>query len=202
VTEHGLHEILERSKALGFLGPGDIDDHIRHARGFAELVVGEVDVLDLGSGGGLPGLVVAATSPALRLTLLDASERRAAFLRDAIRQLGWAERLTVELGRAEELARAPRLRERFPVVMARSFGAPAVTAECAAAFLQLDGRLLVSEPAASDDRWPAEGLAPLGLVPVALHVLEHTTVREMRRTKVGIDAVPRRVGVPARRPLF
>ena len=56
------------------------------------------------------------------------------------------------------------MRESFDVVVARSFGRPAMTAECAAPFLLRGGHLVVSEPpGAVEGRWSAEGLAGLGL---------------------------------------
>lgn len=197
-----LYTVLERSRELGFLGPGGIDEHVVHADGFARLTAEAVNLLDLGSGGGLPGLVIAVAHPELTLTLLDANERRVAFLRDSVRQLELGDRVSVRLGRAETLAREPALREAFDTVVARSFGAPAVTAECAAGFVAAGGRLLVSEPADAGDRWPEEGLARLGLAVERIHRTPSSTICQMRRVQAGLDEVPRRVGVPTRRPLF
>lgn len=196
-----LREVLERSKQLGFLGPGDIDAHLHHASGFVELV-STGSVLDLGSGGGLPGLILARRCPALDLTLLDSNERRVAFLRGAVRALGYAHRVDVVLGRAERLAWQEGLREQFDAVTARSFGAPAVTGECAVGFLKRGGRLLVSEPPTSPDRWPREQLALIGLAPGRSFSFATATIRELIRLDTPIDGVPRAVGVPARHPLF
>ncbi|MEI2650593.1 MAG: RsmG family class I SAM-dependent methyltransferase [Microthrixaceae bacterium] len=205
MTHADLSAVLERSRELGFLGPGDVAAHVEHAAGFVEVlesVATGAKVLDLGSGGGLPGLVVAVHRPDLSLTLLDANERRVAFLRDAVRQLDLGASVSVVGGRAETLARDPQLREQFDVAVARSFGNPAVTAECVAAFLRLDARLFVSEPKGSEDRWPAEGLAVLGLVPGRTHDFTTATIRELCRCEVGLVDVPRAVGVPAKRPRF
>jgi 16S rRNA (guanine527-N7)-methyltransferase len=91
-------------------------------------------------------------------------------------------------------------------VTARGFGRPAITAECAAPFLRLGGLLVVSEPppssvAAAGERWPADGLALCGLAPervwaTAFHY------RSLRQSSPCPDRLPRRVGVPAKRPLF
>lgn len=204
-TEPSLSAVLERSRSLGLLGPGDVDAHVRHAGGFVELLR-HLDhgttVLDLGSGGGVPGLVLIAILPHLRITLLDASERRVAFLRDAVRQLDAGDRVEVVGGRAEDLARRNDLRAGFDVVVARSFGAPAVTAECAAGFLRVGGRLLVSEPGSSADRWPEPELEQLGLCPGPMYQYPGVTIRELQRDASDRPEVPRRVGVPGRRPLF
>ena len=50
------------------------------------------------------------------------------------------------------------------MVVARTFGPPALTAECATGFLAVGGRLVVSEPEQEDmARWPAAALTRLGL---------------------------------------
>ena len=199
-----LREVLTESRRLGFLGPGPIDDHIVHATGFLPLVGTATEVLDLGSGGGLPGLVLLTELEEASLVLLDASTRRCDFLRWAVERLGCADRATVRCGRAEQLAHDPDLRGRFPVVVARSFGAPAVTAECAVGFLSGPGsRLLVSEPPdAVEGRWPAEGLDTLGLRPGAREQVGRTTVQVVELVSMPPSTVPRRVGVPAKRPRF
>ena len=62
----------------------------------------------------------------------------------------------------------PSLRAAFDLVVARSFGAPAVTAECAVGFLATGGHLAVSEPPEPEaDRWPPEGLAAARVRPGA-----------------------------------
>lgn len=106
-------------------------------------------VLDLGSGGGLPGLVLAALWPWATVVLLDAQHRRTVFLCEAVRRLGLHTRVQVVNGRAEVLGRDETLRASFDSVVARAFGRPAVTAECAAPFLRVGGVLVVSEPPAS-----------------------------------------------------
>src|SRR5690606_17498567 len=58
-----LLAVLGRSQELGFLGPGPVDGQLRHAEGFAAHVPEAGHVVDLGSGGGIPGLVVASMLP-------------------------------------------------------------------------------------------------------------------------------------------
>jgi 16S rRNA (guanine527-N7)-methyltransferase len=196
-----LLEQLERARGLGFLGPGPVTEHLDHAQGFVaalEPVSGRV--LDLGSGGGVPGLPVALARPDLELVLVDASAKRCDFLTAAIETLGLAARCQVVLGRAEVLGRGP-LRGTADAVLARSFSSPAATAECAAPFLRVGGRLVVSEPPQAEDRWPAGGLRPLGLAP-----LERSTsgprIQVLLQERRCPEAYPRRDGVPAKRPLF
>lgn len=194
---------LERSRELGFLGPGPIDDHIEHALGFAEVVGATPEgVVDLGSGGGVPGLVLAATWQATAFVLLDSNERRTGFLREAVDGLGWAGRVDIVRLRAEVAGRDGGLRGRFPVVVARSFGAPPVTAECAAPLLRLGGRLVVSEPPEASERWPIEALALLGLRRKGRQEANGATFVVHQQAEICPDRYPRRVGVPTKRPLW
>jgi 16S rRNA (guanine527-N7)-methyltransferase len=163
-------------------------------------------VLDLGSGGGLPGLVVATSRPDLDLTLLEARQRACRFLREAVLTLGLA-RVSVVEARAEAAARRPDLRETFDAAVARSFGPPAVTAECAVGFLRPGGRLVVSEPPGGEGpertaaRWPVTGLEELGFAPPVAGGGPGASFVVMEKTKSD-DRWPRRVGVPAKRPIW
>lgn len=198
-----LEAILEESRALGFLGPGPLAPHIDHARGFASMVERTPEsFLDLGSGGGLPGLVLATLWPDVTGVLLDAMTRRTEFLRDACSRLGIQGRIQVVCSRAEDAARDPDLRGRFGLVVARSFGSPAVTAECAAGFLAAGGAAVISEPPEDEaSRWPADGLAVLGLA-LERPPLPESRFVVLRPVAALDDRYPRRSGVPRKRPLW
>jgi 16S rRNA (guanine527-N7)-methyltransferase len=171
-----LRPILVRSAHLGFLGGMTFSDLIEHALGFcqaAEDQLGRVpnSALDLGAGGGIPGLVLAAVWPETDLTLLDSSQRRTDFLTEEIYAWGISDRVTVVTGRAGEAGLHPGLSGAFELVTARAFGSPAATAECAAPFLDLGGILIASEPpeTRSSEKWPIEGLGELGLSTLSPH---------------------------------
>ena len=204
VTTSDLDTVLEESRSLGFLGPGPIGPQRHHAEAFLSLLHGRSRILDLGSGGGLPGLVLAQALPGVQFVLLDGNVRRCRFLERSVAELGIEDRVQVALGRAEELARQPDLRGSFDTVVARSFGPPAATAECAAGFLSGPGAtLVVSEPPdGSADRWPAEGLLQLGMRPGQLYHVDGVTLQEIDVVAPCDDSVPRRVGVPNKRPRF
>ena len=150
----------------------------------------------------MPGLVLAAARPDLRWVFLDGRASRTEFLVDVVGRLGWADRVEVLAGRAEELARQPAWRANFDVVVARLFGPPAVTAECAAPLLRPGGRLIVSEPPDTpDDRWPHAPLARLGLVSET-RVTGPPHLILLTQAQACPEEFPRRVGVPSKRPLF
>jgi len=200
--------ILTRSRELGFLGPQTVAHQIEHALGFwraavSSLVSPTERILDLGSGGGLPGLVVQELWPTVPMVLLDGSVKRCTFLAEAVEELGIADRVTVLCGRAEELGHSPDLRGTFDLVVARSFGQPGVLAECASPFLSVGGNLIVSEPPDEDidDRWPESGLHKVGLSNPRL-IVEGSRFAVVTQTNVCPERYPRRNGVPTKRPLF
>lgn len=205
-AEAQLLRVLAEAQEVGFVGPGALEAHVASAARFwAALETSPPErALDLGSGAGLPGLPLALAFPASRWVLLDSQERRGRFLRRAAAELGLADRVTVVVGRAEALAHDPTRRGSCDVVVARSFGPPAVTAECAAGFLRAGGRLVASEPPQPEgDRWPRRGLETLGMRarPAAADVA-HPGVRVIDQVAPCPPRYPRRVGIPAKRPLF
>lgn len=206
-----LHRLLVSARDLGFLGPGDVDDQITRSVAFA--VAAGVPaptglVADLGSGGGLPALVLALVWPDSSWLLIDSNQRRTSWLREASSELGASGRVEVVCERAELVARSP-YRHQAELVTARSFGPPAATAECAAPLLALGGCLLVADPPEGPDqhaRWPQEGLAQLGLELRDREVVA-TDVGPVSFSKISavsecVERYPRRVGIPFKRPLF
>jgi 16S rRNA (guanine527-N7)-methyltransferase len=164
-------ETLRSAQRFGFFGDGPIDAAIEHSRAFVE-AIGDLHpgsrIADLGSGGGLPGLVVGDRYHECSLLLIDRRQKRSDFLQLAVRRLGWthvevAETDVREVIRAvEATVVAP-----FDVVTARSFGPPEVTLRSGRALLATGGRIVISEPPAGD-RWPTPLLAELGLTSVRL----------------------------------
>ena len=203
---------MEEARRRGFLGPGPVDVHLDHAAGFAEaltasfspgLASAPAQGADLGSGGGVPGLPLALHFPHCRWTLVDSAVRRATFLREAVRDLELDGRVEVVELRAELLGRSADHRGRYDLVVARGFGPPAVVAECAAPLLEPAGRAVVSEPPGGvPTRWPADGLAMLGMVPDTPGVARGWAYQVLCQDRPCPDRYPRRVGVPAKRPLF
>lgn len=198
-------EQLAESQCRGFVGPGRVEDHVAHASAFAQAALKvPARVLDLGSGGGLPGLVLACLHwTDADWVLLDANERRTDFVVTMVARLELGERVRVLRARAEVAGREDRWRYRFDAVVARSFGPPAVTAECASPFLGAGGQLLVSEPPVPVvGRWSAPGLAALGLRDHGRVDTAGGGVRVLRQVEDCPGRFPRRVGQPAKRPLW
>ena len=163
-TDDALLTVLERARAVGFLGPGPLRVHLDHARMYLRHLSPEPRrVIDLGSGGGLPGLPLFVDRPDCQGVLLDASQKRGSFLVWALSELQLTDRVSVVVDRAERRAHDDDFRESFDLVVCRGFGPPAVTVECSAGYLADGGRLLISEPPGGR-AWPDSALGDIGLV--------------------------------------
>lgn len=103
----------------GLIGPREVsrlwDRHLLNCAVLAEAVPADVTVCDIGSGAGLPGLVLALARPDVDVTLVEPLLRRTTFLEEAVRALG-LERVRVVRGRADAL----HGKERFDVVTSRA----------------------------------------------------------------------------------
>lgn len=158
-----LLEVLDESHRFGALGETP-DVALAQSERFLAALGAASSVLDLGSGGGIPGLVLAARRPDLRLALLDRRTARTDLLSRLIGKLGVADRVTVLSGEAATIGRDSRYVGSFDAVVCRSFGPPSLTARLAHPFLSTDGILVVSEPPEDHDRWSLLDMLRLGFV--------------------------------------
>jgi 16S rRNA (guanine527-N7)-methyltransferase len=130
---------------------------VAHSDCFARAVPAAARTLvDLGSGGGLPGLVIADRCPHLKVTLVERRQRRGDDLRRAVRRLGFADRVEVVTGDVDTVS------ESFDVVSARAFAAPTIALRAAMRLLAAGGVALISDPPAqAEEHWQA-ALSTLG----------------------------------------
>lgn len=145
------------------MGGRDVHQHIEHSLGFASAVASAPTVaVDLGSGGGLPALVLAAFWPQSQWTLVESSLSRAAFLELNCARLGWSDRVVVCQATVQSLGQQEQYQGRADLVTARSLGSSTLVVEAAAPLLRLGGELVVS--AAPDATpWPSDMLAKQGM---------------------------------------
>lgn len=116
--------------------------------------------LDLGSGGGYPGLPLAAALPAERALLVDSVGKKARFLETAAAATGLAGRVSVSATRAEALARDPAHRGRWPAVTARAVATLADLQELAMPLLAPGGLLVAWKRGPLDAELAAARAAP------------------------------------------
>lgn len=114
-------DLAEHGERLGLIGPSESarlwSRHVVNSGLLMPFLPAGARVADVGSGAGLPGLVLAAARPDLEMVLIEPMERRTAWLADEASRLG-LQNVVVERTRAEDAPRA-----RFDVVTARAVGA-------------------------------------------------------------------------------
>jgi 16S rRNA (guanine527-N7)-methyltransferase len=159
-------------------------------------------VADLGSGAGVPGLVLAAARPSSSFSLVESAGKKCAFIRDTAAAMGLGN-VTVVHARAEETTSPPAP---FEAVCARALAALPVLCEYAAPLL-VDGGVAIFWKGAVDAGEETDGRAAaavLGLsapevVPVAGS--ERRTLWLFRKVAPTPDRFPRRPGMATKRPL-
>jgi 16S rRNA (guanine527-N7)-methyltransferase len=171
-------------------------------------LAGGARVIDVGTGAGFPGLVLKIICPGMRLTLLEATRKKVAFLEHIVRVLG-SKDVEVVHGRAETLGRDPSRRERYDWALARAVAEMPTLAEYLLPLVRVGGTVLAQkgEDAAAEVQEAEVAIVTLGgrvrqLVPVELRGLAET------RYLVVVDKVaatpekyPRRPGMPRKSPL-
>jgi 16S rRNA (guanine527-N7)-methyltransferase len=157
-----------------------LDSVIDRSLGFVKSIpASTLDVIDVGSGGGDPGLVIAVCCPELSVTLVDRRAKRTDLLSRLVGRLGLADRVEVL---EADVALLPR---RYPgrhwdVVTSRGFGSPAYTAAHTSVLLRNGGRMLVSEPPASNgDRWRTPDVESLGMF---IEAVEYGVARLVKKS--------------------
>jgi 16S rRNA (guanine527-N7)-methyltransferase len=194
--------LLEANRKVNLTGAKDVAallPHLLDALTLAEDV--RDSLVDVGSGGGLPGIPLALATGA-RVLLIEPIAKKATFLERALGEL--AIDGMVMAARAEVVARRAEFRETFAFATARAVASASAVAELTVPFLRLGGRALlqrgaldVAERQALDDAAPILGAA---LIEERRLGGERRVLVLEKRTPTG-DRFPRRNGVPERRPL-
>jgi 16S rRNA (guanine527-N7)-methyltransferase len=170
----------------------------------------ELRLVDVGSGGGMPGLPLKIAFPRLRVSLIESVRKKADFLRQTVEQLQLTD-VDVLAERAETAARDPTHRDTYDWATARALGSLPVVIELCAPFLQPGGLLVAQRGGDLDADLAAAAPAFKALklwarVPIPVH-LDGLSTDGRRGLIVGEkyaatpETYPRRPGLPRKRPL-
>ena len=162
-------------------------------------------LVDVGSGGGLPGLPLKIARRNLNMTLVEADQAKAAFLIRSCAALGLHE-VEVLARRAEDVGRDPLYRETFDVAVARALAPMPVLAELCLPLVRVGGRLLAQKTDREDLSVAQRAIDTLGgaingVLAAPSSVRSAGTVVVVDKVRPTPAAYPRRPGIPSRRPL-
>ena len=184
-----------------------IDDHLADSLVGLEVapIRSAADLADLGSGAGVPGLVLAIALPETRVSLVESASRRSAFLTRAVAASETANAVVVNT-RAESW---PEGLAAFDVVTARALAPLPVVVEYAAPLLAVGGTLAVwrGKRNRGDERAGARAAGQLGLEPIEIRHMQPFPGAENRYLHLMLKVTetplgfPRRPGMALKRPL-
>jgi 16S rRNA (guanine527-N7)-methyltransferase len=164
-------------------------------------------LVDVGSGGGFPGLPLKIAFPQLEVTLVESVHKKADFLKETVAQLGLSN-VEVIAERAETAGRAPEHRDAYDWATARALGTLPVVIELCAPFLDAGGLLVAQRSGKLDDELthaaPAfKALRLWSRTPIYLDVpgLDGHGLIVGEKYAPTPDAYPRRPGLPRKRPI-
>ncbi len=166
------------------------------------------DVIDVGSGAGFPGLPLKIIDPGMRLTLVESVAKKAGFCQHIVEVLE-LEGVTVIQERAEIIGRDPEHREGYDWAIARAVASTSVLVEYLLPLVRLGGIALAMKGAAAplEAQSGERAIQVLGgrlknLIPVELPgVAEERYLVLIEKVAATPSGYPRRVGVPAKKPL-
>jgi 16S rRNA (guanine527-N7)-methyltransferase len=206
-----LHLLLETNKQFNLTGIEDPDEAwMRHGLDSLSLLphLGDArSVIDVGSGGGLPGLPIAITRPDLTVTLLEATGKKAKFLASVVGDLP-LKNVRVITDRAETIGQQRLHREQYDLAVARAVGPLRVMLELTAPLVRIGGRVLAMKGAKVEQELGESGdaMMTLGCGRVELYVAmpgieEDAVIVELHKERPTPKPYPRLPGTPKTTPL-
>ena len=165
-------------------------------------------VLDVGTGAGVPGLVLKLAVPTMEIALMDSNGKKCGFLRQAIAEME-LRGVTVIEARAEEAARDRSHREAYDVVLARGVARLAELAELTMPFARVGGTVIAAKGVDVNDEIAESGYAAaeLGAAPAIAYSVAAPgqaapdSMVCWMKVRATPDRYPRRNGVPHKEPL-
>jgi 16S rRNA (guanine527-N7)-methyltransferase len=162
---------------------------------------------DVGSGGGVPGIPLAIARPDVRVTLIEATKKKAAFLQSASAQLGLSN-VTVLEHRAEDVGRLDKYRDDFNIAVARAVATMPWLAEWCLPLVQRGGKMLAMKGPKVAEELPLAAKAILWLNggepvihPVELPGTEHRVIVEIKKLGKTDPKYPRPATLAKGKPL-
>jgi len=203
LKENTRHNLISRRSIKS-----ELDKHIEDCLKLLEFVsITEEDVIDIGSGAGFPGLVLALFKPEAKFTLVEADLKKSLFLK-IVKETMKLENVDVIRKRVEEIGQDEEYRDRFDICTSRAVASMKVVLEYGLSLIKVGGKLMLWKgrnyhKEISDAK---KALQILGgsVENVYLYNLMDERDRAIvvvRKEKSTPVMYPRRVGIPVKRPL-
>ena len=166
------------------------------------------NIIDVGTGAGVPGLPIAIMNPNVEVTLLDSLNKRINYLNIVVRELGLKNVTTIH-SRAEDGARKQELREKFDVATSRAVANMAVLSEFCMPYVRKGGYFVALKGPSIDEELKNAGNAIKtlggelkGIIEVSIEEtdLKHNIV-EVEKIKPCPQTYPRKAGTITKKPL-
>jgi 16S rRNA (guanine527-N7)-methyltransferase len=165
--------------------------------------------IDVGSGAGFPGLPLKIAFPSIKLVLLEATGKKAAFLRHLVQKLELNE-VEVVVGRAETVAHDTRYRQQFDTVLCRAVAPLSVVVELTLPLCAIGGSTIIQKKGDIDTELgqAARAIETLGGSQPELRKIELTEFTDRRylvlikKESATPEKYPRRPGIPVKRPII
>jgi len=172
--------------------------------------IGSADfrLIDVGTGAGIPGIPLKIAFSDIRLVLLEARAKKAAFLHHITDKLG-LDNVEILVGRAEDVAHLSQYRERFDLVLSRAVAPLPILVELALPFCALGGSFIAQKKGDTGEEI-SQAAKAISLLGGSLREVKRINLDEFtdERRLVVIDKIsptppryPRRPGIPSKRPL-
>ena len=166
-------------------------------------------LIDVGTGAGIPGIPLKILLPDIKLVLLDATAKKAAFLHH-IKQKLELDNVDIVVGRAEDVAHKAQYREKFEMVLSRAVAPLPTLVELTLPFCAIGGSFIAQKKGLIDPEL-SQAVRAISLLGGNLREMKKVDLEEFtdERWLITIDKVlptpqqyPRRPGIPAKRPLL
>jgi 16S rRNA (guanine527-N7)-methyltransferase len=176
--------------------------------GLKEILAHKLQIIDVGTGAGFPGIPLAIAFPHWRITLLDSTRKKITFVNDLIAKLQ-LENATGIVARAEELGRIPGDRASYDLALVRAVSKPSVCAEYSLPFVKQGGLAVLYRGHWSDEDTAslAAAAAQLGGKIELIHRWQTPLSKGirhciyLRKHSATAKKFPRAVGIPDKQPL-
>lgn len=209
------YEMLsDRNRVMNLTAISEYDDVLK--KHFVDSVclvkacdlLGSLSLVDVGTGAGFPGLALKIAFPGLRVTLLDSLNKRIIFLNDVIRELGLKDVETIH-GRAEDLARPGKLREKYDLCVSRAVANLSTLSEYCLPFVKIGGMFVAYKSEKVFDEISDAGRSILILGGEIENQIEFTLPHSciyrnlvvVKKKMQSPEQFPRKAGFPSRDPL-